>query len=242
MIPITIQPKLFFLLFFSFIIMTVVGTLSHELGHYTMARLMGYNATINYQSTHYTYDQKNDPDNEFMRECYKRYKTELKNGTDFPGKEKYFAIGDRYTTQSLWITWAGPLQTMLTGSIGFVLLLSFRRRVIQQQQISIGGWVLVLLSLFWLRQLANLFVGVMSWLLKGRTSISGDEMSLAAILEWPLWSIQISTGLIAIGVLAFIVLRIIPKNQIVTFLVAGFLGGIFGYYLWLFQLGPVIMP
>lgn len=45
--------KLFFYLVLGFIISTIVGTLSHEFGHYFVARILGFNARINYNSTRY---------------------------------------------------------------------------------------------------------------------------------------------------------------------------------------------
>lgn len=51
MIPIMINKRLLLLLSGGFILATVIGTLSHELGHYTVAELLGYDATINYGST-----------------------------------------------------------------------------------------------------------------------------------------------------------------------------------------------
>ncbi|WP_312075913.1 hypothetical protein [Chryseobacterium sp.] len=48
--------KLFLILAFTFIIMTVVGTLTHEMGHYAVAKYFGYNARIDYQSTRFDRD------------------------------------------------------------------------------------------------------------------------------------------------------------------------------------------
>jgi hypothetical protein len=43
--------KLFLLLVFGFIISTIIGTLSHEYGHYLVAIWLGYDAEINYAFT-----------------------------------------------------------------------------------------------------------------------------------------------------------------------------------------------
>lgn len=40
-------------LILAFILFTVVGTLSHELGHWFVAEVLGMDATINYYSTHF---------------------------------------------------------------------------------------------------------------------------------------------------------------------------------------------
>ncbi len=43
--------KLFFTLSIVFIIMTIIGTITHECGHYLFAKILGYNTRINYGYT-----------------------------------------------------------------------------------------------------------------------------------------------------------------------------------------------
>lgn len=53
--------KLFTGLFFSFIAATIIGTLSHELGHYIVAKSQGYDARINYGATFWSSPDPNHP-------------------------------------------------------------------------------------------------------------------------------------------------------------------------------------
>lgn len=221
----------------TFILMTVVGTLTHEFGHYSVSKTLGYEASINYQSSSHW----NDDLNEYLKDTYKKYSNEIKSDTDFLGKEKYQKAVQKYRSDNFWIILGGPLETILTGSIGFILLLLFRKRFITSDQVHFIGWTLVFLSLFWLRQVANLFMTVMSLLLKGQPSQRGDEMRLANHLDINIWTIQIATGLLGLGILSK-VLRFLPKTVIVTFLISGLIGGILGYYLWLIKFGQYIMP
>lgn len=229
--------KLSFFLTLTFILMTVIGTLTHELGHYSVSKILGHEASINYQSSsHWDNDL-----NEYLKVTYEKYSNEIKSNTDFPGKEKYHKAVQKYRSDNFWIILGGPLETILTGSIGFILLLVFRKRFIKSDQVHFIGWTLIFISLFWLRQVANLFMAIMSFLLQGQPSQRGDEMRLAKHLDINIWTIQIATGLLGLGVLA-IVLRFLPKNVILTFIISGLTGGILGYYLWLIKFGQYIMP
>jgi hypothetical protein len=217
--------------------MTVVGTLTHELGHYSASKLLGYNASINYQSSSYW----DIAFNEYYSDTYEKYSNEIQNNTDFPGKEEYLEKVHKYETDSFWIILAGPLETILTGTIGLLLLFGFRKKYITPKKVHLIAWASIFISLFWLRQVANLFMALMAFLISGLSSTRGDEMRLANYLNINIWSLQIVSGLIGIGVLVM-VLRLLPKAILLTFLISGLVGGILGYYLWLIKFGPLIMP
>jgi hypothetical protein len=229
--------RLYFLLTGAFIIMTVIGTLSHELGHYTVARLLGYEASINYQSCRHWNPQTDD----YLMDTYVQHKKEIKSGKDFPGREKYLTLSDVRRRDDLLILIGGPMQTILTGLTGLLLLLVFKRRVRDKDGITFLGWVFIFLTLFWLRQLSNFVVGVAIFFIRGTSPFRGDEVRIAHYLNINFWSIQSITAVAAIMVLLY-VLSMIPRNQVFTFLLAGLTGGVAGYYIWLIKLGHVIMP
>lgn len=217
--------------------MTVIGTLLHELGHYTVARLLGYEAAINYQSSWFW----NKETDYFLTEVEKQYSNEIKNDLDFPDKAKYIAVKDKYIADQFRIILGGPLQTILTGTIGLVFLLYFKNKIVKPDKLTVSGWSFVFLTLFWLRQSANLFMAVLYLIKNRKPSLSGDEMRLALHLDINVWTIQLVTGIISLFVL-FYVFKLIPKNQKFTFLLSGLVGGITGYYLWLIKFGQLIMP
>jgi hypothetical protein len=193
----------FFLLVIVFIGMTVIGTLSHEFGHWLAAWMFGYDATISYAATH--------------------------------------LIGNVRLTQdtSFWFTVGGPLQSMLTGTIGVLLTLRFRG---QQHDLNLGQWAVVFTSLFWLRPLANGLVVFVFFMVTGSASTKGDEFRIARHYGLPVWSIVIATALVGALVLAYITFFVVPRQQRRTFLAAGLCGGVAGYLIWLKWLGPVLMP
>lgn len=234
----TVDPKLFWGLFFTFILMTAVGTVSHELGHYTTARILGHEAGINYRSTWFN-DQERT---KYLSETFSKYSHEIENKKDFPDKERFYAISEDYESDHFWVSLGGPLQTMLTGTLALFLLLGFKNRVIQEDRVSFWGWLLVIFSLFWLRQVANFFVALFHFLKHGTASARGDEAKLALYLDLNIWSIQLITALMGLAILGYIVLKILPQKAVFTFLLSGLLGGLSGYYLWLIRFGPLILP
>jgi hypothetical protein len=229
--------KIFILLTLTFILMTVVGTLTHELGHYSVAKYLGYEASINYKSsTHW-----NDKLQEYFNSISSKYPNELENNANFPEKAEYEINIKKYDSDNFCILVSGPLQTMMSGTLGFVLLLAYKHKFISTHKVSLTGWALIFIALFWLRQVANLFVAVINFLYRGQTKISGDEMRLAFHLNINIWTIQIFTGLLGVAVL-YIVLKILPKSLLPTFLLSGLTGGLLGYYLWLIKFGKYVMP
>lgn len=229
--------RLLILLILVFILMTVVGTLSHELGHYAVAKYLGYEARINYKSSAHW----DDATTNYLRDVYAQYLPEIKSHSYFPEREKYESITAKYESDNFWILSGGPLQTMITGTIGLLLLLGYRNSCIVSGKVTAIGWTFIFLSLFWLRQVANLGVGIVTFLMNGKVSPTGDEMRLAVQLDISLWSIQLITGFIGLSVLG-IILRLLPKTIVLTFVIAWMTGGGLGYYLWLVKFGQDVMP
>jgi len=201
MLPIRFQLKLFCWLVLAFMLFTVAGTLSHELGHIAVAQMLG-------MDTHLGYGYMN---------------------TDKP----WNLIPAQHR---LLILIGGPLQTVLTGTTGLLLLFLYRRKFDREIKLLPGQWLFVFLTLFWLRQSANLLMGSVS------RSGRDDESRIAAYLGLPSSSIGMATGIAGLLILAVVVFRFIPRQQRLTFLAAGLAGGVAGFWLWLIKLGPVLMP
>ena len=230
--------RLFIWLTTSFIFATVIGTLTHEGGHYIMARSFGYEAHINYMSSWWT-DTKNS---EFTDTIYSKYRAELMADKDFPEKEKYKEICKVHGKNGFWITLGGPLETVLTGTIGLLFLFAFRKSFDNVTKLTFRQWFLIFVSLFWLRQTANLFTWVGSYFVKGEFSQRGDEIHLAHHFNLPEWTIITLTAIIGAIVLSIIIFKFVPTKQRLTFIASGLVGGIAGYILWLELFGKVIMP
>jgi len=196
----------FICLVFGFIVATIIGTLTHEGGHYLMAKLLGYDAEINYGATFLT--------NPEMVNSY----------------------------HSFLITIAGPIETILTGTIGLILLFIGRKTFCQKEHLNIPQWGLIFISLFWLRQLANFLIWFGSYILVGEFSDRPDEVKISRYFNLPDWLVLFATALISAATLITVVFVFIPNKIRSTFILSGLIGGTSGYILWLKLLGPILMP
>ena len=239
MIPIYFNGRLFTFLFIGFIIATVAGTLSHECGHWLMSRYYGFKKSrITYANTSYCgFNEK------FLREVsiYKQYPNEIHQHLNFPLKDEYDTLRKETSKEWMIIQVAGPLQTMFTGTIGLLLLFLYRKKIVGAERLFFSQWLLVFLSLFWLREIFNLVTAVVL-LLTGRIRMHGDEFVLAKHLDWNPWSISVVAGIASLCVLWLVIFKVIPAKQRFTFIIAGLTGGLSGAYLWLILLGPRLMP
>jgi hypothetical protein len=226
-----------FILSITFIVFTVIGTLSHEYGHILVAKYLGYKTELHYGSMNFDNNLQDQ-----INEIYFRNETSILNKNPFPEKELHEKLILKSFYNRLAITIGGPVQTILTGIIGFILLL-FRRKKILENGMKILDWLYVFLSLFWLREVCNLTMSVASAVLKGKKNyFGGDERKIAIMLEIPQGSIAIPLAIIGLCIALLVIFRIIPKEQRLIFISSGFLGGIAGFIIWLRILGPIVMP
>lgn len=230
--------RLFLKLVFGFIAFTIIGTLSHESGHYIVAKCLGYKAKINYNSSWY-YDKNNEA---FLESHWKLYSQQIISDQKFPDKERWDRLKFKRQRDSYWITLGGSMQTMLTGTVGLVLLWFFRKRYYSATALSFPLWLLVFVSLFWLRQAANFFVGATRFLVYDPFRSHSDEFVLARRMNIPEWTLSTITASIALIILAVVIFKFIPIKQRLTFMLAGIVGGVSGYLLWQTYLGKTIMP
>ncbi len=198
--------KLFIQLVLAFIAFTILGTLTHELGHFLVGEWLGYDMKINYAATHIQDNSLESPRKLFL------------------------------------VTLGGPIQTLLTGTIGCVLLFLNRKNFQSADKLSLKQWILVFVSLFWLRQLTNLVTWLGGYLINGEFNQGGDELRIAYYLGLPDWSILTLTALIGSLILALVVFKFVPSKQRLTFIFSGLTGGIAGYLFWLVFFGKYILP
>lgn len=196
----------------AFIACTVIGTLTHEIGHYLVAKGFGLSSSIHY--------------------AYVPFSPEIDDIAD-PAQRAWTRLAIRI---------GGPLQTILTGCLGLVLLRrSTAKRPIDDMP-STEQWVYIFLSLFWLRQLASFAVIAVQFFLLDHVSVRGDEAQIALSLGLPSQLFNVITGCMGALVVWYIIFRHVPSSLRLTFMAAGLVGGGIGYYLWLERIGPIMLP
>jgi hypothetical protein len=231
-----VDTRLLWILSGLFIAFTVIGTITHECGHALVARHYGYRPHIGYAYTNYDVSQEARLDS-----LWARYGTEITSRLYFPDSTFFWNAERGMASKNIRITWGGPVQTMLTGTVGVLLLLILWRRYRRAERLSGGLWLIVFSALFWLRQTTNFMLAMAGWLFTGHLSNSADEVQLARAYGLPGYSISGFTGASGINILG-VVYCAIPEKQRLTFLLGGLTGGTIGYVLWLQLLGPIIMP
>jgi hypothetical protein len=231
------KTKFAIIIYFTFILFTIIGTLTHEFGHFIVGRYLGSKTSIHYG---YTSSSGNALDDRIFKIITKNEKAiDLKKG-DFPEKEEFERLKIQSSKNKFWMILGGPFQTMLTGTIGFILVLMIRKR--HQYASKFAHWICLFLALFWFRQPTNLVSWILSKPFNGKYSTSGDEIRLARYLELPQETIIWVTGVLGLLTGGYTIVKFVPRNKLMIFCISGFLGGISGFILWLKILGPIILP
>jgi len=205
----TFDKTLFAYLVFGFIISTIIGTLSHELGHYIVAYFYGYKPHISYG--YCVWDLTS-------------------NKTEYNERDNFF------------ITLGGPMQTILTGSFGFFILFLNRQKLYKKESLKFLNWLFVFIALFWLRQVANYTIEIFQRIFLGQKEFIGDETYLAETLKINSFFINGLSAIVGFLVLVYIVFKIIPVRQRLTFIFSGLVGGVLGFFIWLEWIGKLLMP
>lgn len=229
--------KLYLLLTSFFILFTAFGTILHEFGHYFVAKQLGFLPEFHYNKVNHN----NTPVLEYLSEITKEHLYELKNNIDFPEKENYIKISNKYSYENFLITLAGPIQTLLTGTFSFILFLIYKRKLFIKKSVSYLGWILILFSLFWLRQIFNTITSLYFYLKFDKFPTQSDEAKINNYLNLPDFTTEFITSLIGIIIL-LVILKSIPRNTILTFLLSGITGGLLGFYLWFYEIGILLFP
>lgn len=228
------------LLFFTiaFIVVTPIGTVSHELGHVVAAQIMGYETKLSYSSTYWNAEKINQE----LEILYLENEQDIIDKKHFRDKPRFDYLISKFKTDSIINTSGGPIQTMLTGTIGLIFLY-FRRKNTQAKNFKWIDWLGVFLSLFWLRETFNLFSSVSRKIFgSGTTFFGGDEARISIMLNLPPGLIPVICGLVGLVISLYVIFRIIPAEKRFTFILSGLLGGSVGLYLWMNILGPSLLP
>tara|TARA_B100001146_G_C16121572_1_gene408265 strand:- start:124 stop:822 length:699 start_codon:yes stop_codon:yes gene_type:complete len=226
---------------------TVIGTLSHELGHITMAELLGNDAKLFYGSMTsapegYWEDedviafQKFFEDNREKLEANPTEREKLLEPYFKPIEEKY----PRNPSRSILITIGGPLQTILTSIIGLFML--YFRKSKHKSEFKVLDWLGVFLALFILREVFNGVQGLLVEVFGKVEFYAGDEFGISKYLGWNVWALPSIMMIIGTAVSVYIIFKVISIQYRFSFILAGLVGGLSGFAIWFGYLGPILLP
>ncbi len=133
------------------------------------------------------------------------------------------------------ITAAGPLSTLLVGTLGLLL---------GRPAAALGarGALGFVATLFWSRPVFNLVqLGLARAAGRPAAALRGDELRLDRLLGWPEGALLAGTGLLGAAIVGVAVLRLPPAHRVPAAL-GGAIGALLGQLGWTRALGPWLLP
>ena len=231
-----------------FILFTIVGTLTHEVGHILIAKFLGYETELYYGSMNYFHKGYNE-DND-VKEYFKLAKAnnnQIVKDLPFPEKERFKALeltlNAKYpinNKHAFLITLGGPLQTLITCFLGLCIL--WYRKSTNKKEFKTLDWLGVFLTLFILREVFNTIMALCSFVVFKTNKFYGDEFDISRALEMNQWVVPIITAIIGILISGVIVFKVIPQKYRLSFIISGCIGSLLGFTLWFYFLGPMLIP
>ncbi len=178
-----IDKKLLLIFSFSFVLFTIIGTISHEYGHIVVAKSLGYKTTLHFASMEW--DRSGDI--RAITKLIDENNNPIKNKKELENNKQYYKIVQKYKYNSLLIFIGGPIQTSITGLAG-LLILYYRRKKRAEIGFKFIDWLAVFLALFWLRPVFNLVMSVTSGMFSPKGYyFGGDELYFIAFIKDLAW-------------------------------------------------------
>ncbi len=203
-------------IFLVFFIAAIVGTLAHECGHAIVGEMLGFKTRLSYAFT-------------YCENCYDIY-----NATKGTAAFRLYEY-----KQSLFI-WGGPLQTILTALAGTIGLLVVRRKQ-EIDAYNTKHLLLLALSFFISR---NVFNEVLFWAKYFTTKEMPYRCDECKLLNYYNANPLVGHLLILVAasaVLWWITFVLLKKHRL-QFIIWGGLGSLSGGVLWLYVIGPRLLP
>ncbi len=228
--------KEIFIYTYVFILFTVIGTVTHEYAHYLAAKYFGADAKIYHSYMIYNFEKTYSR----LDSILANFDYEISIRNDSPEVQEYFELSETLHKAPLFISIAGPFQTILFGTIGLIVL-NIKRKKITCNGMKLIDWIAVYFGLFWLREIFNLIISLLFYLFSFKKSpYGGDEAKISAMLDLPIGTVPIILGFIGLIVSIYIIFFILPKEKRIRFIIGGLIGGISGFILWMDYLGPIV--
>ena len=205
------------LLFLTFFLLPIVGTVSHEFGHLVMALLFHHTPTLHYASV-----SVENPMLDWLSDLFSKYEGDF-------SEIDYQWIETKLKKEDFFIRCGGLLQTLGTGLLGYCFLL-LRKPLHKLQGFGFIDWVSFFMALFLARQVLLYPL----WLLLGRP-VSGDEVYIAAYLQISAHSLYFLNALLCSLILVHVFFYLLPKywfkRVFLYLLIASPLGALLWFFL-----------
>ncbi len=233
----TFDKRLFFYLFISIVLSTIIGMLAHESGHWVTGKYYGCMPQLRYAST------RLQPSTTHRRHhlIEMQYQGAIDSNKDFPLRGEYNKLAEEIRKEDIIITSAGPLISIAATLTGLLVLFLHRRKRNESGGLLIRQWLFVFLALFCIRGVVNLRTTFMA-ICFGHSYGHSDEAKLSRLFGWYQGTLPLITETITITTLLLLLLYFTPRRQRLTFFAALLLGDVAVLLLWMLWLGPILLP
>lgn len=136
---------------------------------------------------------------------------------------------------------AGPVSSMVTGSLGIALLARWRKH---HTRLDIPGTIYTVVALFWSRPLFNLLIQVEALTLGGRSwsaVANSDEARISTYLGAPLLTVGVVSAVLSAGVCIWTTAQVPPRDR-TGWMTGAVVGSLIGFAVWMAVLGPAWLP
>ncbi|MCH4824396.1 hypothetical protein ML462_14580 [Gramella lutea] len=208
------------------------------MGHIIVAESLGYDTELHYGSMSFDTSALNDK----LDSIYVKNRYQIENDLPYEQKKQFDETFAKLVNEGVLVTLGGPIQTIFTGITGLIILF-VRRKKIQEQGLKLPDWLAVFLSLFWLREVFNLFHSIIFELIyKEENYFGGDERYISEYFGLGSGTLPIILGITGLLISLLVIFKVLPGKLQFPFILSGLKGGISGFIFWFEFLGPVLLP
>jgi len=223
----------FTLLMFSvFVAVTLFGMIMHENIRKAEAKSLGYESS--YEKEWGQLFFSNEEIQPALNAIIEANPDAIRSGADFEGKDKWDALACRDRKDKAMIELSGLIFTFSVSIIGLIILLLRRKK--NKLHFGLPDWAGIILSLFILKE----FIFSLIYFLHG-----GMPCNHAKMFEYfnlHVWFSSLVLLLYSFLFALFMLIKFVPRNRAIPFILAGISGGITGIMLWLLFLGRMVFP
>jgi hypothetical protein len=163
---------------------------------------------------------------------------------DFPEKQRYL---NEMEIQKIWrrhsylVALGTIVFPIIIGTLGLIFLFVYKNNFKNATSLNFKKWIVVFLSLFWLRAAVDLWATMVSSVFPSFKYYSIDSR-ISYFMNMDKEGFPILECIMGTTVLFIVIFQFIPKQERFTFLLSGLFGGITGVYLWFYLIGKYLLP
>lgn len=221
------------LVFFIFLAVPAIGTITHEIGHAITGMVLGYRPTIHYGSCAYRGGTCEE-----MSTLWESQGSKILQNPASEVALQFQALHRTCQRDRRWLAAGGPLSTILIGSVGFVWLVSVQQKRGCTRPLSASAWLGTIMALFWSREVVVLLRELAAF--SPEVVYAPDEREAALLCGLPHWVFSLGLGAIGLAV-CLQVTAWHPARRRLAFVIGGTIACSMGMGIWYGLLGPFIL-